>query len=253
MIHSIKLVGAMEMSCFEGAFVINLDSRPDRWAKMEANLAAVGITAERFPAVGVADLGQDQPPQALRAFLQRVDGPRPTAEHKLLTTWACMHSHLAIIKQAQQLGLSSVLILEDDCEFEPYTSVVLQRASEQLQHRSWDVCYLGGTLKKSGMHKAVSANLLAVSRVRLAHAYIVNASVYGRILDEAPASGLPIDWYYSERLLPSINAYMVKPLLAQQRLMDVSDIEQVERKPKMKTRQALQRWLAILRYGRPDL
>jgi glycosyl transferase family 25 len=53
-------------------------------------------------------------------------------------------------------------------------------------------------------------------------------------------------------LLPSISAYMVRPLLAQQRLLDISDIEQVERKPKLKTRQALQRWLAMLRYGRPD-
>jgi glycosyl transferase family 25 len=252
MMSSTELMGAVAGSCFERAFVINLDSRPDRWARMEANLAAVGIMAERFPAVGVADLGQDQPPQALRAFLRRVDGPRPTAEHKLQTTWACMRSHLAIIGHARQAGLASVLILEDDCEFEPYTSVVLQRMSKQLQQRPWDMCYLGGTLKKGGLRQAISANLLKVSRVRLAHAYMVSSSVYDRILDEAPASGLPIDWYYSEMLLPSISAYMVRPLLAQQRLLDISDIEQVERKPKLKTRQALQRWLAMLRYGRPD-
>lgn len=250
--NSTELVGAMAGSCFEGVFVINLDSRPDRWARMQANLAAVGITAERFAAVGVADLEEDQPSQALREFLRRVDGPRPAAEHKLQTTWACMRSHLAIIRHARQAGLASVLILEDDCEFEPYTSVVLQRVGKQLQQRPWDMCYLGGTLKKGGLRQAVSTNLLKVSRVRLAHAYMVSSSVYDRILDEAPASGLPIDWYYSEMLLPSINAYLVKPLLAQQRLMDISDIEQVERKPKLKTRQTVERWLALLRYGRPD-
>lgn len=240
----------MNLSCFERAFVINLDHRDDRWQAMTTNLAAVGITAERFSAVGIANLADDQPSAALRGFLQRVDGQSAAAEHKLQATWACMRSHLAIIRMAKEAGWSSVLILEDDCEFEPYTPAVLARASQQLESRPWDVLYLGGTLKKDGTKCRVSENLLSVSRVRLAHAYVVRASLYERILAEAPASGLPLDWYYSETLLPSIKAFMVRPLLAQQRLLDLSDIEQVERKPKLKTRRLLQRWLALLRYGR---
>ncbi len=236
--------------CFEHAFVINLDHRTDRWAKISENLAQVGIVAERFAATCVGDLLNDQPSMALKHFLQRVDGPNPSAEHKLQTTWACMRSHLAIIRLARDAGWPSVLILEDDCVFEPYTPAVLKRACEQLQGREWGALYLGGTLKKGGKKAAVSANLCEVSRVRLAHAYVVNASIYQKILDEAPESGLPLDWYYSEVLQPSISAFMVRPNLARQRLFDMSDIEQVERKPKYKTRQALQRWWAKMRYGR---
>ncbi|WP_422911126.1 glycosyltransferase family 25 protein [Pseudomonas sp. MAC6] len=241
---------AMSGFCFEHAFVINLDHRTDRWARMTENLTRVGIAAERFSAISVRDLTDDPPSVALRAFLQRVDGPSPVAEHKLQTTWACMRSHLAIIQMAREAGWPSVLILEDDCEFETYTRTVLTRASKQLQGCEWGLLYLGGTFKKGGKKAAVSTNLWAGSRIRLAHAYVVDASLYERILCEAPESGLPLDWYYSEILQPSINTFVVRPILAQQRLLDMSDIEQVERKPKHKTRQTLQRWWAKLRYGR---
>ncbi|MFD1693038.1 hypothetical protein ACFSHR_20420 [Azotobacter chroococcum] len=42
---------------------------------------------------------------------------------------------------------------------------------------------------------------------------------------------------------------MVKPTLARQRLMDPSDIEQVVRKPRFKSRQFLEHLLARIRYG----
>lgn len=236
--------------CFEHAVVINLDHRSDRWARMTDNLIKVGITGERFSAINARGIVDDIPSAALRSFLQRVDGPSPTAEHKLRTTWACMRSHLGVIRIARDAGWPSVLILEDDCEFEPYTQVVLERACRQLQGRAWDMLFLGGTFKKGGNKSIVSENLRTVSRLRLAHAYVVSASVYERILGEAPESGLPLDWYYSEVLQPSIRAFMVRPTLARQRLFDMSDIEQVERKPKLKTREAMQRWWALLRYGR---
>ncbi|SEQ84343.1 Glycosyltransferase family 25 (LPS biosynthesis protein) [Pseudomonas cuatrocienegasensis] len=238
--------------CFERAYVINLDHRHDRWLQTLSTLQRVGIAAERFSAVDFSALAasNDSPSAELDAFLKRVDGVRPSNEHKLRATWACMRSHLAIIRMAKEQGLSSVLILEDDCEFEPYSRAVLARAERQLQTRSWQMLYLGGTLKKGGQRTGVSKNLMQVSRVRLAHAYVVRAALYDRILAEAPASGLPLDWYYSECLLPSVEAYMVKPILANQRLFDMSDIEQVERHPKFKTRQAIRRCLAKIRYGR---
>jgi GR25 family glycosyltransferase involved in LPS biosynthesis len=242
--------GGMSDFCFERAFVINLDHRTDRWARMTENLAQVGIAAERFSAISVSDLLDDPPSAELKEFLQRVDGPSPSAEHKLQTTWACMRSHLAIIRMARDAGWPSVLILEDDCEFESYTRAVLTQACKQLQGREWGLLYLGGTFKKGGKKTTISANLLVASRIRLAHAYVVNASLYERILREAPESGLPLDWYYSEVLQPFADTFMVRPPLAQQRLLDMSDIEQVERKPKHKTRQMLQRWWAKIRYGR---
>lgn len=235
---------------FSRVSVINLDSRPDRWRNIVAQLDALGVSAERFSAISIQQLVADPPSDELRKFLLRVDGESSRFEHKLGATWACMRSHLAVIAQAKALGWPDVLILEDDCEFESYVPTVLARVSAQLQGVDWDILYLGGTIKKGGAVKKVTSNLLSVTKVRLAHAYVVRASIYDRILERAAQSGLPIDWYYSEELLPQVNAFMVTPVLVHQQFMDVSDIEQVVRKRKLKTRQWLQRLFANIRYGR---
>ncbi|WP_349570652.1 glycosyltransferase family 25 protein [Azotobacter salinestris] len=233
---------------FDFACVINLDGRPDRWARMEASLRGMGVQAERFSAVSLHNLEGDPPSTALREFLLRADGESPGFERKLLGTWACMRSHLGVIAKARDNGWPAVLIMEDDCEFEPYAQAVLRRVQAQLQGKGWDMLYLGGTFKKGGTKRKVAANLLSVTRMRLTHAYMVKAELYERILAEAPLSGLPLDWYYSEVLLPEVRGLMVKPTLARQRLMDMSDIEQVARKPKFKSRQFLERLLARIRY-----
>ncbi|MEX6501453.1 glycosyltransferase family 25 protein [Pseudomonas zhanjiangensis] len=235
---------------FKHTCVINLDSRPDRWARIEAHLERLGIGAQRFAAVSMHDLADDQPCDELKLFLLRTDGQSEQSDHKLRATWACMRSHLAVIARAKSLGWPEVVILEDDCEFESYAPAVMRHVHSQLQGREWSMLYLGGTPKKGGEQLKVSRNLFSVSRVRLAHAYVVKADLYERILEEAPRSGLPLDWYYSEVLLPAVRGLMVYPELARQRLMDVSDIEQVVRLPKLKTRQRLQRFIANLRYGR---
>jgi len=234
---------------WDKAYVINLDERIDRWGWMQRQLASVGIEAERFPAISIRDLANSPPPHALRQFILEVDGDAPGFERKLWATWACMQSHLAVLRLAREQGLASVLILEDDCEFEPFSRVVLCRLKRQLPGLGLDLLYLGGTLKKGGSCSRISSNVHAVSRVRLAHAYVVNASVYGRIIAEADESGLPIDWYYSETLLPSIRAGISSPQLAFQRLDDVSSIEGVSRARKFRWRRFWSRAFSRLRYS----
>ncbi|OQY17545.1 MAG: hypothetical protein B6I36_08865 [Desulfobacteraceae bacterium 4572_35.1] len=233
---------------FKFSSVINLDNRPDRWEKIRDSLGELGLKSSRFSAISMHHLGDDQPTQALREFLLRIDGENSKFEHKLLATWACMRSHLAIIAQAKQNNCPAVLIMEDDCEFESYTPAVLQKVKAQLKDQEWDMLYLGGTIKKKGERCKTSRNLLSVTCVRLAHAYLVNSTIYDKILNEAPTSGLPIDWYYSEKLLPEISGFIVQPILAQQRLLDMSDIEQVVRRPKLKTRQSVKRFISKLIY-----
>lgn len=237
---------------FEHVRVINLDSRVDRWAAMQAQFERLGISGDiqRFPAVRPPADIVDQPQLAgLREFLQRVDGNSDRLLAKLRSTWGCTQSHLGIIRIAQASGWPYVLILEDDCEFEPYSLPVLQRVARQLQGCDWDMLYLGGTYKKGGRLRGFSANLKDAGRIRLGHAYLVHERLYQRVLDEAECSGLPIDWYYSERLHPQVHSFLVKPILAYQRLLDISDIEAVMRKPELKTRAALRRLWSRIRYA----
>jgi glycosyl transferase family 25 len=67
---------------------INLDRRTDRRAEMEAELAKIGMTAERFPAI-------ERKPGAL----------------------GCGLSHLAVLRKAKEERWENVLILEDDFTF----------------------------------------------------------------------------------------------------------------------------------------
>lgn len=238
-------------SLFEHACVINLDTREDRWALMQAQFARLGIAGvQRYSAIRPAPEVVDHPAlKPLHDFLLCHDGISEHLASKLGATWGCMLSHLGIIRLAKESGWPQVLILEDDCEFEPYTMAVLQRVAKQLVGRQWDMLYLGGTFKKGGARRRLSANLELASRIRLGHAYLVNARLYDRILAEAEGSGLPIDWYYSEVLQPQVTCIRVTPTLAYQRLLDMSDIERVERKPKLKTRMVLRRWWYRIRYG----
>ena len=244
---------AVTWPLFEHVRVINLDSRADRWAAMQAQFERLGVSGDiqRFAAVRPPENIVEQPQlAALREFLQRVDGDSERLAAKLRSTWGCTQSHLGIIRLAQASGWPYVLILEDDCEFEPYTLPVLQRVARQLQGQEWDMLYLGGTYKKGGRLKRFSANLNEAGRIRLGHAYLVHERLYQRILDEAETSGLPIDWYYSERLQSDVRSLLVSPVLAYQRLLDMSDIEAVARKPELKTRLALRRLWSRIRYAK---
>lgn len=239
-----------EWNPFAHVCVINLDTRQDRWALMQAQFMQMEVAGvQRYVAVRPgAEVVENPALRPLREFLLAKGCDSEHVAGKLCATWGCMLSHLGVIRLAKERGWPQVLILEDDCEFEPYTLPVLRRVAKQLAGREWDMLYLGGTFKKGGTRSRVSTNLELASRIRLGHAYLVNARLYDRILAEAESSGLPIDWYYSEVLQPQVVCMRVKPTLAYQRLLDMSDIELVERKPRLKTRTALSRLWCRVRY-----
>ena len=78
---------ATAIGYIEEIIYINLDRRTDRRAEMEAELGRLGLSARRFSAVA----------------------KRPGIV-------GCGYSHLAVLKEAREKGLQSILILEDDFE-----------------------------------------------------------------------------------------------------------------------------------------
>jgi glycosyl transferase family 25 len=237
---------------FEHACVINLDARVDRWNAMQATLSHFNISGiRRFSAIRPSDsVVQSEAVRLLYAFLQRIDGDTPQLAEKVRGTWGCLQSHLAVIRMARDATWPHVLILEDDSDFESFALPVLRQVTDQLQSQEWDLLYLGGSFKKGGQKSRFSDNLLAVTRVRLAHAYVVNSRIYDRILNEAESSGMPIDWYYSEVLQPQVKTFIVVPTLINQRMHDMSDIEGVMRKPKLKFRKMFSRAWNRMRFWR---
>lgn len=241
---------------FEHACVINLDSRPDRWAAMQAQFARLGMPqVQRFPAVAFDNLGEAAPPEALRRYMHSVlqqKGEAGNCEHQVRAKWACLQSHLGVIRHAAQQGWPQVLVIEDDCDFEPYARSVLQRAARQLHGQAWDLLYLGGSLKKGALQQRLSPNVSRVNRIRGNHAYVVKAEHYAAILREAPLAGVPMDVFYSDFYQPRARAVVVEPRVAYQRVNDISDISQQARRAKFNTAHLLRRlcrWAAGMYYG----
>lgn len=85
---------------FGQVYVINLTVRADRRAEMDAQLRRIGLSLDA-PRVTV------------------FEASKPTEPGGFPTTGArgCFTSHLAVLREAREKGLASVLILEDDLNF----------------------------------------------------------------------------------------------------------------------------------------
>lgn len=88
------------------AYCINLDSRPDRWTHMTGQFAAVGMSAERVPAVDARD-------PAVRAAAAAC---RPGISGKGLSAgaYACFQSHRSVWQKLVASGDPFAMVLEDD-------------------------------------------------------------------------------------------------------------------------------------------
>lgn len=149
---------------------INLDRRPDRWTETQAAFAPTGLVLQRMSAY-------DAP--------RGVDG--------------CRASHMAVIRQAKDRGLPWIGIMEDDCE--PYACFAEEfptaLAVAWSARTEWDMFNTGPIDIHQNLAR-VKENLIAVPRCICLQLYVVQESVYDRILAWDPAVHRPeIDEYYS--------------------------------------------------------
>ena len=225
-------------------YIINLDSRPDRWADIQKQISFLREDqVTRFSAVNKNNL----PAVEVEAFKDGAWG-RNLEDRYVAASLACLKSHVDCLNHAKRSGYPYVLILEDDAVFESYAPRVMAKAFQQVEAFNWDVLFLGGKLKtkKGGKASRVAKNLLRVRKLRLAHAYIVNEQAYDKIINEALSKKVPIDWYYSDFLQDAGTSYLVDPPVAFQKEDAMSDIAgQVVHKKKIKNK--LRRLIGYLR------
>src|SRR3990167_765745 len=114
---------------FDGAYYINLESRPDRREAFERRSQEVGLTVERFSAI--------QPPEMV--FGRPVD----IRERAKL---GCTLSHFGVYELAQQRQQTTVLVFEDDCTFvDGFAQKMVVYIEELCIQQDWDLLYLGGS------------------------------------------------------------------------------------------------------------
>jgi glycosyl transferase, family 25 len=91
-------------------------------------------------------------------------------------------SHLEIHKQALEDGLESVWVLEDDAIFSRRMVRSQEALAHELQHRKWDLCFFGHTLRKE-LAGQPPGLVPPTADFPWAHCYAVHSQVLPRLVD----------------------------------------------------------------------
>ena len=145
---------------FGGAFVLNLDSRPERFDSFSARARNAGISGfSRYRAIHGESC---KPPH-----WWKTGGP----------SWGCLMSHLRVAQDAIMNGLESYLVFEDDAIFVPDFADRLVGIMERLEGVEWDQLYLGGQHMhmESGPPWPFRKEIVHGRDITRTHAFAVNA------------------------------------------------------------------------------
>jgi glycosyl transferase, family 25 len=209
----------------DAVLVINLASRPERWAELQAATRGLIPPAKlhRIEAV----LGRDLP-----AF-----GRPPWFRGRSRDlTWAarggCTLSHRLALETARRHGWATVLILEDDVAFADSFAALdaALRSVLTLPRIDWQICYLGytdpvspyRTLAPLGDHH----QLAQIYGCNCAHAYLIRAEARDWLLAHMPiatsvwpwlARHRAVDRWYRGSLGRHFQVIAVSPSLINQR------------------------------------
>ena len=170
---------------------INLDTRPDRWERINARFAEHGLSnVVRFPAVD----GNEVPPSWKHS---------PGA-------YGCLRSHLAVVEQARDQSRDSVLIFEDDAVFDPQLNTRFAAFAKQLPG-DWDMVLFGGLHGKPPQQ--VSANVVRITYTLSTYAYAMRHTIYDAFIDLNRRAATVLD-ENTRSLQDQFNCYCFMPHLA---------------------------------------
>jgi hypothetical protein len=181
---------------FPPTLVINLDSRPDKWFQIQANLT-------NWPS----------PPERISAI-------------KASPGWkGCFMSHRKCIETAKRLDYPWVLVLEDDCQMAPDAIQRFNALLPYLWHHQheWDI-FMGGLTSVSNVKLINKYYALFRAKGLTTHFCLIHKSAYDKLLKHMPADLAhlkdPIDVLYSN----TFRLWTTYPFLATQRPSQ-SDLE----------------------------
>lgn len=209
--HDVASVSPFAM--FDRIVVINLASRPDRRAEMQAQMRRVGL------ALGTA------PVRLFEAVRPSDAGGFPTVGAR-----GCFMSHLAVLREAAAAGVDRLLILEDDLDF---AADIARRAPLALacaEARGWDLFYGGHEIEAAVVADGECAEVPPATGVRTTHciglrgAAIARAADYLDAMLKRPAGDpgggpMHVDGAYSwfRRAHPRLRTLAALPALGHQR------------------------------------
>lgn len=141
---------------------INLARRPERWRRMQAEFARVGIEAVRFSA---CDGNKLTPP----ANWGHTAG-----------AYGCLLSHLQVVQEARESGAPSVLIFEDDTVFDPEFEAKFSTFIKEVP-LDWDMLYFGALHKDEPIR--INDHVYKLTRANSTYAYAIRNTVFDEFIE----------------------------------------------------------------------
>lgn len=159
-------------TCFPHRICINLERRPDRWAKAQAQFQQHQIEVARWDAVDGAII---QTPPDWRYS--------PGA-------YGCTVSHLRAVREARERKDESLLIFEDDVELHSALRSLFPEFMAQVPG-DWDAIYFGGIHRVQPA--AAGANVVRLVQTNSTYAYGLRRTVFDAFLSINEPAHAPVD------------------------------------------------------------
>lgn len=192
---------------FNKTYCINLNRRLDRWEECLIEFNKFNITnVERFIAVDGKKL-----PQISNGFVT------PSRLALVLT-------NIKILEEAIKNNYSSILILEDDIEFNDQVNNIEEYF--KFLPDDWDMLYFGGNHNTHmGVKPPITINekVCKLHKTYSTHCVAINKKCFQKVLDRIKNKDNALDVLYVE-LQNNLNVYSFYPVIATQRV-SFSDIE----------------------------
>lgn len=178
---------------FTKVVCINLDRRPDRRQRVQAELARHGFeSVERFAAI---------------------DGDAveiPTHWKHTAGAYGCLLSHVQVVSAARDSGAPNVLIFEDDAVLDPEFENKFERFIKEVPD-DWDMLYFGALHKDEPLK--ISAHVGRITRANSTYAYALKRSIFDEFIALNARAGHVLDMN-SYLLQERFNCYCFIPNLA---------------------------------------
>lgn len=186
-------------------FVINLERRTDRKTHMENFFMSNGILKSSYEFIKAFD-GQD--PLIINKFIKKKSS---IDNYQIITPghFACLMSHLEVIKIAKNRGYKNIMVLEDDVSTNEKNFIKILNS---IKIPNFDLLYLGGIMSKK---KYFMNNWAWSGNVNImgAYGYILSSSLYDKILNELENLDEYIDFYYMKCIQPNYKTIILNDVI----------------------------------------
>lgn len=172
---------------------INLDRRPERWQRMQQELARHGLgPVQRFAAC-------DGVTMAKPAGWIHSDG-----------AYGCLRSHVEVVREAQRSNAPSVLIFEDDTVLDSEFQSKFASFSKEVPD-DWDMLYFGALHKDEPAQ--ISEHVGRITKANSTYAYALKNTVFDAFIELNARAEHVLDMN-SYLLQERFNCYCFMPNLA---------------------------------------